>query len=153
VLGNKTLQKWYPRCSFEPYLSTDDNDNIGACCPRKKNPNDPTEVMWCGYGPTSCGTNGISPNDVCLSNCDAHAECGKFAKIPGTTCPLNVCCSKHGFCGMKSDFCSDECQSNCEQPGSGRSNGNVQSRVIGYYEAWVHDKKCYGMVYSLTIPC
>ena len=42
-----------------------------------------------GYGPESCG-DGSSPNDKCWSNCDAHAECGKYAEKPGQECPLNV---------------------------------------------------------------
>jgi chitinase len=46
---------------------------------------------------------------------------------------------------MKSDFCKDNCQSNCEQPSSGGSFGDVQSRVVGYYEAWKHDQACAGM--------
>lgn len=52
---------------------------------------------------------------------------------------------------MTSEYCdkSDEedegCQSNCEQPGSGSSGGDVQKRVIGYYEAWNYKKKCIGM--------
>ena len=57
----------------------------GACCSKKSG--------YCGYGPESCGTNGKSPNDVCWNNCDAHAECGRYAKEEGKTCPLNVCCS------------------------------------------------------------
>lgn len=53
---------------------------------------------------------------------------------------------------MTEEFCDkgteDEpkCQSNCEQPGSGGSGGDVQKIVIGYYEAWAHDRKCQGMV-------
>ncbi|OMP85134.1 Killer toxin subunits alpha/beta, partial [Diplodia seriata] len=106
---------------------------------------------YCNYGPEACGTTGTSPNDVCWSNCDAHAECGRYAEVPGTKCPLNVCCSQFGFCGMTDGFCDvtdDEetsCQSNCDQPGSGGSGGNVQERVIGYYEAWAHDRSCNGM--------
>jgi len=52
---------------------------------------------------------------------------------------------------MAEDFCkkgSDPttgCQSDCDQPGSGASGGDVQSRVIGYYEAWAHDRSCTGM--------
>lgn len=53
----------------------------GACCGASG---------FCGYGPTYCG-NG------CLSQCEATAECGKFAEIPGKTCPLNTCCSEFGF--------------------------------------------------------
>ncbi|KAL9118258.1 MAG: hypothetical protein Q9187_005199 [Circinaria calcarea] len=35
--------------------------------------------------------------------------------------------------------------SNCDQPKSGASGGDVQSRIIGYYEAWNSDKRCIGM--------
>ncbi|KAK7910554.1 hypothetical protein PG985_013035 [Apiospora marii] len=115
----------------------------GACCPK--------ETGWCNYGPKACGTNNISPNDVCWSNCDAKAECGRYAATPGQKCPLNVCCSAFGFCGMTEDFCKvtddkeDSCQSNCDQPKSGASGSNARDRVVGYYEAWVHDRKCNGM--------
>ncbi|KAL3423877.1 glycosyl hydrolases family 18 protein, partial [Phlyctema vagabunda] len=118
----------------------------GACCPK--------ETGWCNYGPKACGTNGISPNEVCWSNCDAKADCGRFAEDPKQECPLNVCCGPWGFCGMTDEFCTvtddDEtsCQSNCEQPGSGSSGGDVRKRVIGYYEAWVHTRKCNGMSIS-----
>ncbi|KAG8160926.1 hypothetical protein KVR01_009190 [Diaporthe batatas] len=114
----------------------------GACC---------AKTGFCGFGPESCGTNDQSPNDKCWSNCDAHAECGRYAEEEGKKCPLNVCCSQHGFCGTTSEFCEvteDEktsCQSNCEQPGSGGSGGDVQKRIIGYYEAWNHKKTCIGM--------
>ena len=60
----------------------------GACCSKK--------TGYCNYGPEACGTNGQSPNNVCWSNCDAHAECGKYAQPPGQKCPLNVCCSPFG---------------------------------------------------------
>ncbi|KAL4783534.1 hypothetical protein BJX76DRAFT_368377 [Aspergillus varians] len=118
---------------------TCDKDNPcsnGACCGKSGN---------CGFGDTYCGTTGKSPNDDCWSNCDAHAECGKDAKKPGTKCPLNVCCSEFGFCGTTEEFCSSGCQSNCKQPDSGASSGNVQERIIGYYEAFKHDKSCQGM--------
>ncbi|KAI9370921.1 hypothetical protein BJX61DRAFT_548662 [Aspergillus egyptiacus] len=108
----------------------------GACCGKSG---------FCGFGETYCGTTGESPNDACWSNCDAHAECGEHAKEAGATCPLNVCCSPFGFCGTTEEFCGAGCQSGCEQPGSGASSGNVQARVIGYYEAWNHEKSCMGM--------
>jgi hypothetical protein len=53
----------------------------GACC---------GESSFCGYGNTYCGPG-------CTSHCDAHAECGKDALIPGTKCPLNTCCSEFGY--------------------------------------------------------
>ncbi|KAI9876312.1 MAG: hypothetical protein M1830_006786 [Pleopsidium flavum] len=41
--------------------------------------------------------------------------------------------------------------SHCDQPGSGGSGGDVQSRIIGYYEAWAHDRTCSGMTFQ-NIP-
>lgn len=55
----------------------------GACCGKDG---------YCGYGPIYCG-------DGCVSNCDATAECGRFAVPSGKTCLLDTCCSEHGFCG------------------------------------------------------
>ncbi|KAI0436524.1 carbohydrate-binding module family 18 [Xylaria telfairii] len=118
----------------------------GACCSKK--------TGYCNYGPEACGTNGQSPNDVCWSNCDAKAECGRYAAKAGQECPLNVCCSQFGFCGLSREFCKvtddkeTSCQSNCDQPGSGSSGGDVQKRIIGYYEAWVAQRKCNGMSIS-----
>lgn len=54
----------------------------GACCGKVQG--------FCGYGPDYCGTTGTSPNDACWSNCDATAECGRYASTKGKTCPLNV---------------------------------------------------------------
>lgn len=53
---------------------------------------------------------------------------------------------------MTSDFCTKDglsgCQSNCDQPGSGASGGNVQSRIIGYYESWASGRSCSGMTFA-----
>lgn len=117
----------------------------GACCPKK--------TLECNYGEAYCGTTDVSPNDVCWSNCDAKAECGKNAAVKGKKCPLNVCCSAYGFCGTTEDFCKvgtkkePGCQSNCEQPGpTHKSLLKANNRIIGYYEAWAHNKTCQGMV-------
>lgn len=131
------------RQADDPYSCNENKPcSNGACCAKSG---------YCGFGEKSCGTNGQSPNDVCWSNCDAHAECGRNSDPPNKECPLNVCCSQFGFCGMTNEFCKitdDEetsCQSNCEQPNSGASGGNVQKRIIGYYEAWNYQKNCIGM--------
>ena len=71
--------------------------------------------------------------------------------VTNTTCPLNVCCSQFGFCGTTSDFCGLGCQSNCIQPTSPSSGGEVQSRIIGYYESWAYDRTCSGMTFQ-NIP-
>ena len=75
-------------------------------------------------GPDFCGA-------TCISNCDAHAECGIFAETPGKTCPLNTCCSEFGFCGTTTDFCTGKCQSNCIEhpsPPAGSPQGQTLSR-------------------------
>ncbi|RYN98350.1 hypothetical protein AA0120_g2704 [Alternaria tenuissima] len=90
----------------------------GECCNGK--------TGWCGSGSDFCG------KDVCISNCDHKSECGAGAAVPGTTCPLKVCCSGSGYCGVKADYCDDTCQSNCEQPGSSEPNrGDIRKLVIG----------------------
>ncbi|RJE24639.1 chitinase [Aspergillus sclerotialis] len=55
---------------------------------------------YCGFGPDFCG------KDVCVSTCDAVAECGgqfsfvyidtEYAPEGKEACPLNVCCSEFG---------------------------------------------------------
>ncbi|PQE17112.1 glycosyl hydrolase family 18 protein [Rutstroemia sp. NJR-2017a BBW] len=120
-----------PITHAQPYLSIP-----GACCGNSG---------YCGYGGTHCGDGSI-PNDICWSNCNAKAECGRDASSFNATCPLNVCCSEFGFCGTTSDFCGAGCQSNCKMPdgsGAGRAAAsNVQSRIVGYYEAWKAKDTC-----------
>ncbi|KAJ5344046.1 CAZyme family GH18 [Penicillium brevicompactum] len=99
-------------------------------------------IQLCGYDPDkSCGS-------TCVSNCNATAECGKWAATAGTTCPLNVCCSEFGFCGTTSEFCNagtdgGKCQSNCYQPTQPSCKSNdVLKKVIGYYESWSAERTC-----------
>ncbi|KAJ7362656.1 glycoside hydrolase superfamily [Mycena albidolilacea] len=107
----------------------------GACCNGASG--------FCGFGDDFCGAG------VCTSNCNAQAECGKDAPPQNTTCPLNVCCSKFGFCGTTEEFCSEGCQSGCDAPPIPSCGTNQQSalnRRIGYYEAWAANRGC--MAYS-----
>lgn len=64
----------------------------------------------------------------------------------GKKCPLNVCCSKFGFCGSTSEFCEADCQSNCvlnpPVPAGGSGVTVLNNRVIGYYEAWAARRTC-----------
>lgn len=62
----------------------------GACC---------SKLGWCSYAPSSCAP------ENCISNCNAKAPCGQYALSESAKCPLNVCCSQHGFC-RKHDHCS-----------------------------------------------
>ncbi|KAJ7064104.1 hypothetical protein C8F01DRAFT_1229630 [Mycena amicta] len=118
-----------------------------ACCNGKSG--------FCGFGSDFCGS------DVCTSNCDAQAECGKDAPPENVTCPLNVCCSQFGFCGTTStlcvgrgtstnhdilaEFCGDGCQSHCGAPATPSCGTNQESALnkrIGYYEGWANGRSC-----------
>ncbi|KAJ6608966.1 hypothetical protein B0H10DRAFT_2066126 [Mycena sp. CBHHK59/15] len=91
----------------------------GACC------NGGTG--FCGFGSKFCGS------DVCTSNCDAKAECGKDAPPQNVTCPLSI------------DFCGAGCQSGCDEPSipsCGTNQETALTRRIGYYEAWAATRGC-----------
>lgn len=53
----------------------------GACC---------STSGYCAFGPEFCGA------DVCISNCEAKAECGQFAEDDLGKCALNACCVRAG---------------------------------------------------------
>ncbi|ETS88166.1 hypothetical protein PFICI_01994 [Pestalotiopsis fici W106-1] len=101
----------------------------------------------CGFGPEYC-----SVDAGCKSNCNATAECGQYAAVAPGDCPINVCCSKWGFCGTTSDFCGDGCQPNSDGGGCGdaprpeecTANTNALSyeRRIGYYELFAIEHSC-----------
>lgn len=83
----------------------------------------------------------------CQNNCDVKADCNpgwdtdEFSKKD--KCPLNVCCSDHGFCGYTEEFCGDNDQ--VERPSCSASDKPVD-RLIGYYEAWsTKERSCFGM--------
>ncbi|KAK8097736.1 uncharacterized protein PG998_013222 [Apiospora kogelbergensis] len=104
-----------------------------ACCGGNNN-------NLCGYSPGECGASN------CSSNCDAKAECGMYGKPGQQSCPLDVCCSKFGFCGSTDDFCESGCQKGFGGCGKvkrpGCSGNSVAKRVIGYYESWAATRKC-----------
>ncbi|PKY00152.1 chitinase [Aspergillus campestris IBT 28561] len=97
----------------------------------------------CGLGPDFCGKG-------CISNCDRKSECD-----PGwgtdwsdsAKCPLNVCCSKFGFCGTTADFCGSATVTSPECPGG----SSAMAKTIGYYEAWNLERPC-GTMTPMNIP-
>ncbi|KAL1963091.1 hypothetical protein VTN77DRAFT_8737 [Rasamsonia byssochlamydoides] len=104
----------------------------GACC---------STSGYCGYGPDYCSSS------VCISNCNATAECGQYAAPSQQNCPLNVCCSQYGFCGTTDDFCRAGCQSGFGDCGPAPEPPVMQSastskRTIGYYESWAPTRPC-----------
>lgn len=61
----------------------------------------------------------------------ARAEqCGSQAN--GALCPNGLCCSKWGWCGSTSDYCTNGCQSQCGggSPPSGGGVGSIISRSL-----------------------
>ncbi|KAK8050311.1 chitinase A1, partial [Apiospora phragmitis] len=101
----------------------------------------------CGFGPKYC-----SFDAGCKSNCNATAECGQYAAEAPGDCPINVCCSQWGFCGVTEDFCGDGCQPNSEGNGCGdaprpkdctsNTDALTYERRIGYYELFAVENSC-----------
>ncbi|PYH48038.1 uncharacterized protein BP01DRAFT_313070, partial [Aspergillus saccharolyticus JOP 1030-1] len=90
-------------------------------------------------GPNFCGP------DVCINSCDAKAECNPdnwpSEYVNATTCPLNVCCSKYGFCGTTEDFCGNK---TVTAPSCDASTHSI-TRVIGYYNSAAASRGCDAM--------
>ena len=84
----KILMLSSPNLAEYQSSSADKPCSNGACCGGAFTP------LFCGYGDTYCGS-------TCVSQCSAVAECGKDAKVPGTECPLNVCCSQYAPLSIK----------------------------------------------------
>jgi hypothetical protein len=72
----------------------------GACC---------SKTGICGFSPAECGSGN------CISNCNATAPCGQYAKPEDKQCPLNVCCSFYGFCGSTDLFCTTTGDKQCQK--------------------------------------
>jgi GH18 family chitinase len=86
----------------------------------------------------------------CVANCDSKTYCDPGFSEPGyaevSRCPLDVCCSKFGFCGLTEEFCGDK------KVAKPSSNKNHQlERVVGYYEGWATDRPCHAY-YPEDIP-
>jgi GH18 family chitinase len=90
--------------------------------------------------------------DICVNNCDRKAECdpGGFGTgfVNATKCPLNVCCSKFGFCGTTEEFCG---KNKVKRPSCGTAIKKSFSRVVGYYESWSESRSC-NQFYPEDIP-
>lgn len=93
-----------------------------------------------------------SSSKGCQSTCDHKADCN-----PGwdtgdyslkDKCPLNVCCSKHGFCGFTSEFCSGN---EVKRPSCSISDTPV-NRIIGYYEGWATTNRGCNALQPEEIP-
>ncbi|RKK64719.1 hypothetical protein BFJ69_g16581 [Fusarium oxysporum] len=96
----------------------------------------------CGTGPDYCS------KAKCINSCDFKAECnpGNWPSqyFNSTKCPLNVCCSKFGFCGTTEEFCAKEI---VKRPSCDIGSQSVK-RVIGYYGSGGASRRCNGMIPS-----
>lgn len=79
---------------------------------------------------------------MCVNTCDAKSECDPGYGADGyatfAKCPLNVCCSKFGFCGIDQAHCGD---TKVARP-SCAASGQTITRVVGYYEGWAARRSC-----------
>ncbi|EPE30127.1 (Trans)glycosidase [Glarea lozoyensis ATCC 20868] len=66
----------------------------GSCC---------NSEGKCGFTPYNCNN---TASTTCISNCDAHAQCGVDSLDGAQKCPLNICCSYFGYCGTTDLFCT-----------------------------------------------
>ncbi|KAK4441922.1 chitinase [Podospora aff. communis PSN243] len=102
-------------------------------------------VGVCGMGPTYCG-----PGN-CTSSCTAKSDCDPGWGMEyslASSCPLNVCCSKFGFCGVSDDFCEGR---RVASPECAIEDGTSDKRTIGYYEGWNLARPC-GTMKPKEIP-
>ena len=111
---------------------------LSYCYPHLTSPRDKTTGKGvCGLGPDFCGKG-------CISNCERKSECDPGWGIDwseSAKCPLNVCCSKFGFCGTTADFCGSSTVISPECPGG----SSAKAKTIGYYEAWNLERPCGSM--------
>ncbi|RKL15943.1 hypothetical protein BFJ63_vAg16417 [Fusarium oxysporum f. sp. narcissi] len=72
---------------------------------------------------------------VQIGECDPGGFSSKFANH--TKCPLNVCCSKHGYYGTTKDFYGKKTvnRPSCSAKGP-------MHRVVGYIEGWASTRSC-----------
>lgn len=81
--------------------------------------------------------------DVCVADCDRKSQCDpgdwghQYAQ--NENCPLNVCCSKYGFCGTTKEFCGNK---TVKRPSCAHQDHGSFSRVVGYYESWARTRDC-----------
>ncbi|KAL4958918.1 glycoside hydrolase [Aspergillus stella-maris] len=95
-----------------------------------------TAPAVCGVSPTRLDTS---------SNCGLKSECDAGWGLDWAerkTCPLNVCCSKYGFCGTTDEFCGED--DKFKRPSCDKDSHRIE-RVIGYYEQWSLDRPCNTM--------
>ncbi|CAG8390691.1 unnamed protein product [Penicillium salamii] len=79
--------------------------------------------------------------DDYVASCERKAECDpRFGSewSEKSSCPLNVCCSKFGFCGTTSEFCGKK---KVKRPSYDKSS-HILQRVVGYYETWSTRRRC-----------
>ncbi|KAL1968102.1 hypothetical protein VTN77DRAFT_2232 [Rasamsonia byssochlamydoides] len=71
-------------------------------------------------------------------------QCGIDAPPGQELCPLGMCCSRYGYCGLTAEYCGLGCQSNCRLVQAKLSCNATTStnRLVAYYEGWASHRSC-----------
>ncbi|KAK4441989.1 hypothetical protein QBC34DRAFT_499971 [Podospora aff. communis PSN243] len=80
-------------------------------------------------------------DENCGAGCEAKSYCNtgdgpEWSQID--ECPLRVCCSKWGWCGMTEELCGDK---QVLRPSCTPTERTIR-RVVGYYKGWAARRKC-----------
>ncbi|RYP62498.1 hypothetical protein DL769_007277 [Monosporascus sp. CRB-8-3] len=96
---------------------------------------------FCGTTEAHCGK-GFCSKENCVAGCDAKTSCDPGGYGPEfaehSKCPLNVCRSKHGYCGLTEEFCGKK---KVTRPSCSAKDQPLR-RVVGYYEGWATGRSC-----------
>jgi hypothetical protein len=81
--------------------------------------------------------------ESCVSGCENKAYCdpggyGDYAEH--LKCPLNVCCSKYGYCGIIEEFCGNK---KVKRPSAEFNGYTPLNKIVGYYKGWSRNRKCH----------
>ncbi|KAL4909586.1 hypothetical protein BDW74DRAFT_174788 [Aspergillus multicolor] len=135
-------------CDFQAECDANRPCANDACC---------SKAGFCGLGP-DCEYDDMPPSaamltpdlmctdcspESCVSGCDNRAYCdpgGYEGYAEHSKCPLNVCCSKYGYCGITEEFCGDK---KVKRPSADYNGYTPLNTIVGYYEGWSRDRKCH----------
>jgi chitinase len=91
------------RSDLSTFVSLRERDAAAQCSPTSPCADESccNSEGKCGFTPYNCKNTATT---TCISNCDATAMCGVDSFHGEQKCPLNICCSYFGYCGVNQSF-------------------------------------------------